>query len=302
VRKACWLLAVLVVACGQPAPPAGNGSCRLPISIADSQGNSQGAFVSFPSGKVTLDTTGVGGVYYDRPFARWLPINGNSVSSDGARYAYLDRKVPGTPGRARLHLVDVRTGTEKLVELGAPEDTSAYVVVSFTPAGIWLSQAGYESPNGGLYLLEAGTAVLKDVGGPGIFEPVAGAPGVFWFTDGGPVPQQSAGMGSIIQARMQRLTISDGKTETWLSEPGSYLTVLGTDLVGHPIFTDGNNVRLALSPSEAKVIGLPQGYHQLTSDRHGVWFGGQQGIFLFSDANGLQKVSNQPGYPVNGCF
>ena len=301
MSKAFWLLAVLVVACGQPSPPAGNGSCRLPISIADSQGNSQGAFVSFPSGKVTLDATGVGGVYYDRPFARWLHVTGNAVSSDGARYVYLDHKVPGTLGRVGLHVVDVRTGTEKLVELGAPEDTSAYVVVSFAPEGIWLSYAGYESPSSGL-LLVTGTAVLKDVGGPGIYEPVAGAPGVFWFTDGGPIPQQSAGLGGIIQARMQRLTISDSRTEPWFSESGLYLTVLGTDLVGHPIFSDGNNVRLASSPGEAKVIGLHQGFYHLTSDSHGVWFGGEQGIFLYSEAGSLQKVSNQQGYPVNGCF
>jgi hypothetical protein len=302
MSKAFWLLAVLVVACGQPTPPAGNGSCRLPISIADSRGNSQGAFVSFPSGKVTFDATGVGGGYYDRPFARWLPVNESSVTSDGARYVYLDHKVPGTPGRSRLHVVDVRTGTENLVELGAPEDTSAYVVVSFTPDGIWLSNAGYESPSAGLYLLDAGTAVLKDVGGPGIFEPVAGPLGVFWFTDGGPIPQQSAGLGGIIQARIQRLTISDSRTEPWFSEPGLYLTVLGTDRVGHPIVSDGNNIRLVSSPSEAKVIELPLGHYHPASDSHGVWFGGEQGIFLYSEAGSLQKVSNQQGYPANGCF
>jgi hypothetical protein len=38
------------------------------------------------------------------------------------------------------------------------------------------------------------------------------------------------------------------------------------------------------------------------ADSHGVWFGSPQGIYLYSDAGGLQKVSNQPGYPANGCF
>jgi hypothetical protein len=33
-----------------------------------------------------------------------------------------------------------------------------------------------------------------------------------------------------------------------------------------------------------------------------VWFGSPQGIYLYSDAGGLQKVSDQPGYPANGCF
>jgi hypothetical protein len=38
------------------------------------------------------------------------------------------------------------------------------------------------------------------------------------------------------------------------------------------------------------------------SDSHGIWFGSPQGIYLFTSAGGLQKVSNQPGYPANGCL
>ena len=38
------------------------------------------------------------------------------------------------------------------------------------------------------------------------------------------------------------------------------------------------------------------------TDSHGVWFGSQQGIYLYSSSGGLQKVSNQPGYPANGCL
>jgi hypothetical protein len=38
------------------------------------------------------------------------------------------------------------------------------------------------------------------------------------------------------------------------------------------------------------------------ADSHGVWFGSQQGIYLYSEAAGIQKVSNQPGYIANGCL
>jgi len=273
----------------------------LPISIADAQGNFKGAFVSFPGGNVTSDPSGVGGQDYDRPLAGWLPVNRYAVSADGTRYAYLDRKVPGTPGQARLHMVDVPTGFDKVVDLGAPGDTSAYTVVSFAPEGMWLSYAGYESPGPGLFLFDARTATMKDVAGPEILEPVAGGPGVFWFTDGGPNPQSSVGMGSIIPARMQRLTIWDNKLETWFSEPGSSLTVFGTDMAGHSIFTDGKDVMLALSPNETKVIGLPQGFYRLLADRRGVWFGGDQGIYLYSASGHVQKVSSQAGSPAGTC-
>jgi hypothetical protein len=49
------------------------------------------------------------------------------------------------------------------------------------------------------------------------------------------------------------------------------------------------------------VIGLPQGDYVLIADSHGVWFGSRQGIYLYSVAGRLLKVSNQPGYPANGC-
>ena len=301
VKLSIVLLAVLAFGCSQTQSVDGPSPCLLPISIADAQGNFQGAFVSFPGGQVTSEASGVGGQYYDLPFARWLPVNRNAVSTDGTRYAYLDRKVPGTPGQARLHVVNVPTGFDKAVDLGAPGDTSAYRVVSFATEGIWLSYAGYESPGAGLFLFDAGMAAMKDVAGPEILEPVAGGPGVFWFTDGGPNPQSSAGMGSIIPARMQRLTIWDNEVETWFSEPGSSLTVFGTDLAGHAIFTDGKDVILALSPNETKVIGLPQGFYRLLADRRGVWFGGDQGIYLYSASGHVQKVSSQAGSPAGTC-
>jgi hypothetical protein len=333
VKRLGFLVVVLVMACGKEAPPTGKAvsspsasqfastsrlmspspstpeaMCRLPVLTPDGQG----AFINFPAATVSFDpkATGLqgnGSAYYDRAFSRWLPVNRSSVSSDGSRYGYLEPKVPGTAGRARLHVVNVSNGNDKLYELGSLDNSSAYVIVDFAPEGVWLSYAGYEAPGRGLLLLDLATGLLKDSGIPEITEPVAGAPGAFWFTDGGPNPQTAA-IGFTIPARMQRLTISDGKTQVWFSKPGSYLRSLGTDLAGHPIFgiwssqSDGYDVWLALSPSDAKVIGLPQSNYQLIADGHGVWFGSQQGIYLYSEASGLQKVSNQPGYPANGCF
>lgn len=301
MSKGWWLLAVLALSgclAGQPMAATSPAGCRLPIAIRTT-GQPQGAFVEYPSGKVSIDPYGGGG-YFDRVYSKWLPVTHNAVSADGMFYAYLDYKVPGTPGLARLHIAQVINGNEKVVDVGS--DGGAFVVVDFAPEGIWLSYAGYEGPSGGLFLQDAKTAEFKDVGGPDIFQVVAGAPGVFWFTDGGPNPQTSPGIGVIYQARIQRLTISDGKKETWFTEPGKYLSVLGTDLAGNPIFTDGDVIRIASAPNEARVIGLPHGNYEVIADSHGVWFGGDQGIYLYSDSGGVKKVSGQPGSPANGCF
>jgi hypothetical protein len=322
-KEAVLLITLMLAACSDRpvsnlATPTSSSSCKLPISIAQPQGGLKGAFVEFPSGKVTIDPSGAGGGYYDHLFSRWLPVSENDVARDGARYAYFEAKVAGTPEQARLHVVDMSTGSDKVYSVGPPGDNSAYEIVEFAPEGIWLSYAGYEGPRGGLFMLDLASGALTNPGVPGmveqpggrfvysgetLIEPVAGGPGVFWFTDGGPNPQAAA-IGFTIPARVQRLTVSDGKAEAWFTKQDDWVTVLGTDLAGHPIIAGVNSqtVWLASSPAEAHVIGLPQGRYGITADSQGVWFGGPQGIYLYTNAGELRKVSSQPGYPAGPCI
>lgn len=304
------LVLMLLVACNEaqpavrtPSSPAA-AACRVPISITDVKGNLQGAFMTYPGGAVTIDAAGVGGDYYDAARARWLPVPSTAVAADGSGYVYTERKVPGTAVQARLHVVDVSTGGDKVYALGSPTDTAAFVVVQFAPEGIWLSYAGYESPRGGLFLLDLTNGALHDVGGQqAMFNTVAGGSGVFWFTDGGPNPQTSTtGLGGqTIQARVQRFTVSDGKTQAWFTRDGANLAVLGADLAGDAIITDASTVWLARSPSDAKPIELPQDFYQAFADKHGIWFGGRQGIYLYTEAGGVQRVSTQEAVLAGAC-
>jgi hypothetical protein len=302
-----WL-ALVFAACSQTQPAGNNSvtpspvSCRLPISISDGQGHVQGAFLDDLTGKVTVDQNGTGGAFYDHAFSRWLPVDRHAVSPDGRRYVYVDWKVPGTTARQQLHQVDLPAGSERLYELAPTGDPASYVVISVAMEGIWLSYAGYEGPSGGLFLLDLTTGRLMDVGDKqGIFDAVAGAPGTFWFTDSGTNPQPRGGIGGTLLARVQRLTVADGKTDVWFTKDGSDLRVLGADLSGHPIITDENQVWLALSPDVAKVIGLPKGHYQALADSHGIWFGGDDGIYLYSPTGDVVKVSNQSAGLAGTC-
>src|ERR1700736_2077056 len=126
MKLASLALFVLMAACGAFAAPiagtpspepaitpmavsAVDFSCRLSVFVDAGQGSPGGAFIDFPSGTVTPDPAAaeVGSLvrpgrelvgsfyvhYYDRAFSRWLPVTQNSVSPDGAHYAYTDRAV-----------------------------------------------------------------------------------------------------------------------------------------------------------------------------------------------------------------
>ncbi|HKW58274.1 MAG TPA: hypothetical protein VJR46_00750 [Candidatus Dormibacteraeota bacterium] len=312
MRKALVLLFCATVGCGQAqpvatqtAPSQSPASCRLPIAIADAGGNLQGAFVDYASGRVTIDPNGAGGAFYDRDFARWLPVDKSAVSPDGRRYARLDRKIAGTAAPQRLHVVDIATGGDQPHDLAPTGDPAGYAIISFASDGIWLSYAGYEGPRTGLFLFDLTTGHLNDVAGQRlILDAVSGGPGVFWYTDGGPNPQAS-GIGFVIPARLNRLTVADGTSAAWFTRDGSGVRVFGTDLAGHPIFgtsaqAGGFDVWIAGAPGEATKIAIPAGFYGVFAESRGVWFGGDQGIYLYSGAD-VRKVSAEKGSPAGTC-
>jgi hypothetical protein len=51
---------------------------------------------------------------YDRAVGRWLPVNRAQVSDDGLRYAYVEHEL-GAATSQRIHVVDVRTGSDQVV-------------------------------------------------------------------------------------------------------------------------------------------------------------------------------------------
>src|SRR5260370_11204353 len=108
-----------VVASPSPSPvPSGlplsrvSFSCRLPIYLQEGYEGSpdsspQGAFLTFPAASIAIDNNGTGGAYFDRAFNRWLPVTRESVSPDGAHYAYADAN------QDLLHVVDVVGGKDR---------------------------------------------------------------------------------------------------------------------------------------------------------------------------------------------
>ncbi len=296
-------------------------SCRLPVFIDIGPGQ-PGAFIDFPSGTVTPDPTAVGSIngpgrevvdyfygrYYDRAYSRWLPASRNRVSPDGSHYAFADRPVADQqtpPARATMHVVAVKTGVELAFDDGPW--SNPYVVLDYAAQGIYLITifGAYF----GLWLMDPTTGAITRVANLPNVQGSAGSD-IFWV--GAINPSDPHPIAGVAPDQLDRLSLVDGSRFTWFYRPGSSVHFIGEDLGGHPIIfvanADGSTeVLLVPAPGINRPI-LPSWDALDTisdpiSDSHGIWFGSPKGIYFYSDAIGLlQRVSDQPGYPANGCF
>jgi hypothetical protein len=342
MRKAAALVGLLVVACSQPdrhaaisptpassatsvATPSASAafdlrlmatgfSCRLPVSTPDGRAG----FIGFPEGTIRFDPAGTGlqgrgGAYYDWAYSRWLPVPRQAVSPDGRHYAYTEAasdqtKVP------KIHVVDLATGTDRGFNTPSAEWFIPYAVLDYASEGIYLIQH-YESPDYGLWLLNPSTGTMAKVAQLDYVDGSAGNK-IFWLGSINPNDRDNIGTLYAYADQIDRYNLVDGTRVPWLYQPGKGIQMLAVDATGHPIVEVINTfvaedlavrLMLLLSPTEQRtIITAPArflgSFEQPIADSHGVWFGSSQGIYLYSDANGLQKVSHQPGFPANGCF
>lgn len=295
-------------------------SCRLPV-FDDHGTGSAGGFINFPSGTVSPDPgAGTSSItplgrelvgdsylhYYDRAYSRWLTVSRKAVSPDGSHYAYADRAIgpqADPQARATLHVVAVNTGAELTFDDGGW--SSPYVVLDYATEGIYLTTTyvGY-----GLWLMNPATGAITKVANPWDVQGGAGNK-VFWV--GAVNASDPHPIAGVAPDQLDRLNLVDGSRTAWFYRPGSSVHFVSQDVGGHPIIVAGGvsgpeEFLLLFGPGVSRSIWTSgdriPGLSSPISDSHGVWFGSPDGIFLYSETNGVQKISNQPGYPANGCF
>lgn len=305
---------------GPTAISAVDFSCRLPV-FDDRGTGSVGGFIGFPSGTVTPDpAAGMVSIarlgrelvgdsylhYYDRAYSRWLPVSRNAVSPDGSHFAYTDRAIGGQAdpqARATLYVVAVKTGVELTFDDGAW--ASPFQILDYAAEGIYLTTTYVDY---GLWLMSPTTGAVTKVADPWDVQGSAGNR-VFWV--GAVNASDPHPVAGVAPDQLERLNLVDGSRVAWFYRPGSSVHYVSQDVDGNPIIVAsgvsgpqeflllvGSGVSRSIWTSGDRVPGIGSPI----SDNHGVWFGSPDGIFLYSLANGVQKVSNQPGYPANGCF
>jgi hypothetical protein len=261
---------------------------------------------------VTTDPTGKGGFSFDRAFSRWLPVGREAVSPDGTHYATgdLDQQ-----GQFVIHIVDIASGQDHAfpINVNAAGFNVQPVVFDYAAEGVYLGQA-FEGSVPGLWLFDPATGSIHQV--TKLSVEVNAGRGIFWFDVLNPAdPNPVKSIMRILPDQIWRLELATGHQVIWLDRPGTGVHVIGIDIHDRPLISavhDGRNnldptAEILLSLDDAKQRSIYKGAiaGSLTggiTDGHGVWFGSAQGIYLYSDEAGLQKVSNQPGTPANGCF
>ena len=286
-------------------------TCRLPIWIPDNP-TGKNAFVVFPSRTVAIDPAGNDSRYFDRAFSKWLPVGRQAVSEDGTHYASV---IPDLQqGKSVIHIVDVASGKGVEFPIGSAADFGPRaVVLDYAAEGIYLVQA-FEGSIAGMWLFDPSTGSLRLM--TKVLVQVSAGGGIFWsgaLNPGDPKPVRSRMR--VEPNQIWRLDLKADRQIIWVDRPGTGLLVIGVDTRGRPLTRavhDAINypdptAELLLSLDDATQRSIYKGAVAATlsggiTDDHGVWFGSEHGIYLYSDAGGLQKVSDQPGYPANGCF
>lgn len=297
-------------------------SCRLPIYQPGS--TIEDSFISFPSGSVAIDPNGKNGMYFDRAYSLWLPVPRSAVSPDGGGYAYIEN---GDPGVFFIHIVGVNSNQSKDTAFRESASASGFgaepEIFDYSADGIYLTEA-FEHVWPGVWWFDQRTLLIHKVADIQTPEVSAGS-GVIWFGAVNPAdanPLSTGTSAGILPDEVNRLDAKTGSQAQWLYRPGIGLEVLGVDTSGHPLIRvltgimpsapksdpinhSASELLIALDDKTQRSIYKGQLVETLSmpvADSHGVWFGSDQGIYLYSGSGGLQKVSDHPGYPANGCF
>lgn len=277
-------------------------SCRLPVvSInPDNAGPAlQVGFITFPAGQFVPDPNGFasvlhgdGGGFYDRAFARWVPVSPAAALPDGSAYAYVTYD-----GSFVAHIVDVASGQERTFPLKSLDRPA---VLDFNTSGVYLySPSALGGPGEGVWLLNPITASVTQVA------PLHRV----WAVQNGKAyvarldprdrtvwpPSELSPADSLVQ-----VDLSTGVETQLFYRAGAYPWMIGfasgRPLIAVPGSEGQTEIRLLDKPmSGGKLIYsgplVFDGYFQnYQGDGDRIWLGGEGGIYLYRPDRGLQRV------------
>jgi len=235
-----------------------------------------------------------------------VPVSRDAISPDGSHFAYTDRPLlaqPDPTARATLHVIAVNTGVDVTFDGG--DWSNPYAVLDYAAEGIYLiTDTGVYT---GLWLMNPSTGVVTRVAD---LLNVQGRSDKSHIWAGWTNPDDANPITPSVPNQLDKVSLVDGSRAPWFYRSGSSVHYVGQDVAGHPIILvsglTGAEYLLALAPGTSQSVFVfgdqRPALSNAIADKHGIWFGSTQGVYLYTLAHGLVKVSNQPGYPSNGCI
>jgi hypothetical protein len=309
-----------------------NFHCRLPVIDSSNSGADpfafNGAFVSFPTAVLTSDPAGGirlgsdgelatdarpvlhsssinGPPFFDRAQRRWVPAASSQSTPDGASYAYVTSDA-SRPTKVEVHIVDVRSATEKLFQVAIPRYVIGFEVFDFSAAGIYLVGSQVDRRPAGVWLMNPTTGAIRQLVQVTDLMAVRGGYGWIGRVDPrDPAPPKPV-KGSQPFNSIVRVDLATSVLTTWFYRPGAEVELMGFDGKGGPVVrlfehsgpSDRSETWLVPAQSKQGTLiyagALSLGPLQGDGDR--LWFGGSTGfggtagIYLYTQARGLQKV------------
>ena len=313
--------------------------CRLPF-IPDAQEPDQprAGFIAFPDGQLVVDPSGefvrkdnlytsvalphlsgiTGPHFYHRALGRWLPAYSDAVSPDGSSYAYANSTDPAFPNsnlHSALHIVAIVSGADQVVDLPGLPPLMSWAVDRFDQRGVYLFQGRWEAePTAERWLVDPSTGRLEEVDKAP--EPAsAPQPANAWLTDVSPAdpnPVVSSYDGTEVP---DRLVKQGNPPVVWFYRPGKVVELLGVGPDGHPLVVvatglsseDRRELWLVRAPGAAQQLPAgPElfaffGSQSSLTDRHGLWIGSGEGVFLYEPIGGFRRVAHVAGRFAGEC-
>jgi hypothetical protein len=235
---------------------------------------------------------------YDRAFQRWIPTAASLISPDGSSYAYAEpASEPGPVTPNRIHVVDVDTGSDRVVyDVGSRD-----YPVSYAADGIYMVTSRWEASTVGLRFLNLSSGAVRTIAATGEWDLISG--GAAWGFTG-----EVTTLGAII-SHVDRLDLATGQVTTWYNAPARVsVLVRGFDWAGHPILLwqnpDEPNVMRFSELVSAGVVrqlvrmdGTSDPYVvDFQADSYGLWIAGHHGVYLYSEQR-LRHVFVTEGQP-----
>lgn len=325
MRVAGLAFLLVIAACSaqtgaQPSPATESAAvpfnCRLPVVWfnQDPAVDGKTGFVTFPAATLSAPTGSppkpaqfTYRTSYDRTVERWLPVSGAAVAPDGLHYAYADYDQPAPNDlkagvmTGRVHIVDARSGDDRVVYSGSP-----FAVVDYTAAGLYLARlttAQYAPQRRGLYFMDPADGIPHLVPGSDVQLDFGGWRALDGDAAWGTRYSNVGGMAS--GNELFRVDVKTGEVARWLAVPTDHsLYVLGFDPAGNPLvsstlasFTTGQSMQTSVvvvtGPDQSTQLfsSDAQGPGELgVADTHGIWIGGGGSIWLYQPASGIRPI------------